>query len=465
VAAYRMLFAIENEGSPPYLEWSWAPLVSPFLPRVTLGRAVLALAEWHVGAADIATLDAATPARRLLAVRRLRERLRIPRIVSIVDVERPTFDNVLYVDLDHSLQVDAFVYGALVSGRAVVRETFADRDELVVRSTEGGFSNEVVIPFVTAPLQGDRTAAPGEMTPPSPRRGRHAFPPGAEWITLRIDAGMGHFDRLLLDHFVPEVRRALAAGEADAWFFLRLGLPTPQLRLRLHGDPERLRAPRGRLESLVGKLVEQGRVFRAEWTTYEREVERYGGDEGVVISERIFECDSDAVVATLAALSDPADELARERLAAVGVDRLLDDLGLTMEVKLDVLDALCTRWRTELAVDPAVDIRLGALFRDERELLERMLAGDAEEVASFDPIWRVRSSRIQPHAAELHELRRRGRLALDISALAPSFVHMHCIRSMVRHSRIHELVIYDFLRRSYRTRVAKARARRQPPTS
>jgi thiopeptide-type bacteriocin biosynthesis protein len=446
VPAYRLLYALANEGGgAPYLEWSWAPLTAPFFPRVTLGRVILAPAEWHLSAAEVATLDQPTPAQRMLAVRRLREVRDIPRVVSLVDVDRPTFDNALHLDLDHSLAVDAFVHAVTAAGRGMLRESFAHAEQQIVHGPEGKFTHELVVPFVRkAPTASTTRTVARSST-------RQAFAPGSEWLTLRLEAGMGRFDQLLIRHLMPLVRDALATGDADGWFFLRLGLPVPQLRLRLHGAPAGLARARATFEQLLAKLVETGEVFRAEWCTYEREVERYGGDRGVEIAERIFEADSDTVVSIISGLPDPTDELARERIALVGVDRLLEDLGLTAAEKLACMTQMCERWRKEQAVDKPTDIKLGAMFRRERTLLEQMLAGGSTEHRWLAPIWERRSERIRPRVAELRAL------GLDLVALAPSYAHMYCIRLAIRHSRVHELVIYDFLLRLYRSAAARSR--------
>jgi len=62
---------------------------------------------------------------------------------------------------------------------------------------------------------------------------------------------------------------------------------------------------------------------------------------------------------------------------------------------------------------------------------------------------------VGPNGAALHALRHQGRLTLEVPKLAASLAHMHCIRLMSRHSRVHELVIYDFLRRLYRSQTAR----------
>ena len=43
-------------------------------------------------------------------------------------------------------------------------------------------------------------------------------------------------------------------------------------------------------------LLEDGQLWRLQLDTYEREVERYGGPEGMVLAERLFQADSEAVL-------------------------------------------------------------------------------------------------------------------------------------------------------------------------
>ena len=83
---------------------------------------------------------------------------------------------------------------------------------------------------------------------------------------------------------------ARQSGAADGWFFVRYGDPDWHLRVRFHGEPARLHAEvLPALQAAAAPLLDDGRVWRLQLDTYEREVERYGGPEGVALAERLFE--------------------------------------------------------------------------------------------------------------------------------------------------------------------------------
>ena len=122
-------------------------------------------------------------------------------------------------------------------------------------------------------------------------------------------------------------REALATGEADGWFFIRYGDPEWHLRVRFHGDPSRLQSGvLPRLHAALEPLLADGRIWRVQLDTYEREVERYGGPEGIGLAERLFQIDSEAVLAILEMLEGDEGADLRWRLALRGIDMLLGDL-------------------------------------------------------------------------------------------------------------------------------------------
>src|SRR5262249_36646856 len=121
-------------------------------------------------------------------------------------------------------------------------------------------------------------------------------------------------------------------------FFIRYGDPDWHVRLRFHGEPRRLHGEvMPALEAATGPLLEDGRVWRIQVDTYEREVERYGGAAGIELSERLFGADSNAVLRILETLSGDEGADARWRLTLRGMDQLLDDLGLPFEGKRAVV--------------------------------------------------------------------------------------------------------------------------------
>jgi thiopeptide-type bacteriocin biosynthesis protein len=69
---------------------------------------------------------------------------------------------------------------------------------------------------------------------------------------------------------------------------------------------------------------------------------------------------------------------------------------------------------------------------------------------------------LQPIVGELEAALAAGRLTTGRDELATALVHMHVNRMLASDQRAQELVLYDFLARSYASQLARARASGKP---
>jgi thiopeptide-type bacteriocin biosynthesis protein len=264
----------------------------------------------------------------------------------------------------------------------------------------------------------------------------------------------------VLDSVVcPLVRSSLTSGAADSWFFLRYADPHWHLRLRLHGEPGRLSAEvLPALQAAVGPLLETGQLWRMQLDTYEREVERYGGERGVELAEAMFAADSDAVLTVLGSLSGDAGLDLRWRVALAGIDLLFDDLGLTPEQKRTSARRQREGLGREFAVDGPFRAQVGRRFRTERARLEALLDGEQDpspSVVTGLEALRRRSAQLVPVTAELRRLVRGQQLSTPMTDLAASYAHMHVNRLLRSAHRAQELVLYELLDRAYSARAGR----------
>jgi len=271
-------------------------------------------------------------------------------------------------------------------------------------------------------------------------------------------------DRVLRDAVAPVVRDALAAGDATHWFFLRYADPDDHLRLRLAGDPARLAtAVLPALDRALAPLLAAGAVRKVQLDTYEREVERYGGDRGIELVEQLFWHDSQAVLEIVELLDGDAGADARWRLALRGIDLLLEDLGLDDDARNKVVSAGRDSLGAEVGADAAFWSRIGERFTKERAALDPVFARDPARDADHDlePGFAAlarRSARIAPIAAELRARDAAGELAPGLDAMAWSLIHMHANRLLHASQRAQELLLEDFLRRLHGAKRARKAA-------
>jgi thiopeptide-type bacteriocin biosynthesis protein len=444
---YRFLCALQRQGVVSELTWDWGPLrEAPFLPRVVSGRLVLSRARWNLTEAELRELGRARGADQFAAVQAWRAERRLPRYVALADR-----DNRLVIDLENVLSVAALAHQLRGRRQAVLDEMFPGPDELCVTGPEGRFVHELVVPFVqVAPPRPE----PGNAAPQATRSLiRRRFPPGSEWLYAKLYTGTGTADQVL-NHLVgPLVRSSLASGAADAWFFIRYADPDWHLRLRLHGEPRRLHAEvLPSLEAAAAPLLEAGQLWRMQLDTYEREVERYGGDRGVELAEQVFAADSKAVLTIMGPLWGDAGLDLRWRLAMRGMDLLFDDLGLTLEEKRSVARRAREGFGREFGIDGVFRGRVGQRYRAERARLESLLdpgqAPPAPLAAGLEAL-RRRSLQLAPVTAELRRLAQAGRLSATLADIAMSYAHMHVNRLLRSAQRAQELVLYELLDRAY----------------
>lgn len=447
LGVYRFLCALQHQDTAAGLTWDWGPLQdAPFLPRVVSGRLVLCRARWNVTEAELRALGQTRGADQFAAVQAWRAERQVPRYVALADR-----DNELVIDLDNVLSVAALAHQLRGRRQAVLVEMFPDPDALCVTGPEGRFVHELVVPFVQAapPRPEPDNAAPQAIGSSVRRR----FPPGSEWLYAKLYTGAGTADQVL-NHLVgPLVRSSLASGAADAWFFIRFADPDWHLRLRLHGEPGRLHAEvLPSLEAAAAPLLETGQLWRMQLDTYEREVERYGGDRGIELAERLFAADSEAVLTIMGSLWGDAGLDLRWRLAMCGIDLLFDDLGLTLEEKQSVARRARESFGREFGIDGNFRGRVSQRYRAERARLEALLdPGQAppSPLAAGLKALRRRSLQLAPVTAELRQLGQAGRLSATMTDIAISYAHMHVNRLLRSAQRAQELVLYELLDRAY----------------
>ena len=460
---YRFLCELQGQNSAAALGWDWGPLGSaPFLPRVVSGRLVLAPAQWLVGKEELERLGGSRGSDQFRVIHSWRAERSLPRVIVLADG-----DNRLPIDLANILSVETFVHLIKDRDEAKLTEMFPGTDDLCASGPEGRFLHELVVPFVRnrATAEGaTRLEVPKEITSRRAAPALRSFPPGSEWIYAKLYAGPSTADRVLREIVGPLVREMVDSGVADRWFFIRYGDPDWHLRLRFHGARKRLGEALSALNDALGPLLADGRVWKVQLDTYEREVERYGGPEGIALAERIFQVDSEAVLEILEILETGDEgEDERWRMALFGIDRLIQDFGFDRETKGELMDRLRRDPAGEHDADDGFKRGLGDRFRKESRSLEALLDPTRRDESPLAPgivVLRRRSDRLIPRMGELRSLEAAGRLSQPLAAIAPSFVHMHANRLLRSAHRNQEIVLYDFLARIYESRTARERSGR-----
>ena len=457
---YRFLCSLQTDGTREAFGWNWGSLGGlPFLPRVTRGRAVYAVARWKVGrdrpayqAVGVAKTDDA----RDNALRGLLEELRLPRFVRLRDG-----DNRLLLDLRNPLCLTVLGDHAARRPVLILEEVLNEDLEGCVSGPEGKYRNEVILPLVRRrpiPRKGhERRSRPWRENAPPVRR---AFPPGAEWLYYKVYTAPGTADRLLGQVVTPLAALHEEVAPGEPWFFIRYSDPEPHLRLRFRAGHEAQRALQEKAQSLAGPAIESGVVHRLSLDTYVREVERYGGERGIELAEEWFRYDSLAALRIVDLIGAADDEHLRWKAVAMGFDRLLADFGLDHEARERVTAAAREMFGRDFGAGPVVRRRLAKRLRVERPELLDLLSGTSEHdgaLGVFASVFKKRSEDSDRVVREFRRLEAAEQLACPLKDLLRSLTHMHANRIFPASAPANELVIHDFLSRTYRSLRTRAR--------
>jgi len=361
---------------------------------------------------------------------RWREAWQVPRHVQLGGGDRR-----LLLDLDDPAQLGQ-VRDELRRGRPVtVHEAIPGPGDAWLPGPGGRYLTELVVPLRLAAPQGSPAPENGHLSPvpaqlvPWEVRLR---PPGSEWLYVKLYGPREDEDELLAGPVRELAEAAVRDGLASGWFFLRYGDPDPHLRLRFRGDPGRLTGRLlPRLLEWAGGLVAAGACDRFAVDSYEREVERYGGPEGMAAAEELFAADSRCVAGLLGCLRGGLG-LDRVGLAVVSTDDLLDSLGLGPRQRLAWYGA---RVADRRAAGPEHRRRKAAL---------RPLLADPRQLASL-PGGRAALGHLAERRAALAPVAERL-AGLSLEDLAASFAHLHANRLLGTDPGAERLVLGLLLR-------------------
>ena len=142
-------------------------------------------------------------------------------------------------------------------------------------------------------------------------------------------------ESLLLDSFAPIARDLTNHPDLHSLFFVRFSEPRWQLRFRVLGRPEWVQGPVvKRIRTLLEELKARGDVESFEFNRYDRELERYGGEEGMALAERLFGYDSLAAIELCDLDRRGLVRKSRREVALLIADRLAELAGLDRRQRL-----------------------------------------------------------------------------------------------------------------------------------
>lgn len=374
---YNFLGDLQPTGA--HFSVNWGALRNrEYLPRVVFGRLILWRATWNLSTKNF---DQST----------------LPRHVVVVEA-----DNELYLDL-HEPIAQKILKDYLRKNEVVrIQEFLYLPDQCFIPNR----ASEIVIP-----VKGQN---PKPFTRPVPLICGPSYPPGSEWLYLKLYTGPRMADNLLREKIRPFIRLLKEQGLIEKWFFIRYQDPGFHLRLRFYHSTHP-----GFYKTLLemfhfhfhhelhSRLIQDFQVAQ-----YKPEYSRYGDMQ---TAETLFMQDSELILERL----ESDLELYRLETSLTRTSFYLS--GLPLAEKVSFCETQRDAFLQELGA--ALKPRLNNLYRRHRTWIEDTLSTVSHETIP----------------------------SLKQETMA-SVIHMHVNRNFISESRKYELMLYHFLYRYYHSK-------------
>jgi thiopeptide-type bacteriocin biosynthesis protein len=450
---YRFLCDLQLQDKKSSLSFNWGSLRHQhrFLPRVMYKNTILHAASWNLGQEDIAVLAGLCGEPSVTALEQFRSKWKMPRFVVLSEG-----DNELLIDLDCTRSVQLWLESVRNKDRFLLKE-FLRPAKMVADEQQAIYANQFI-----AVLTRQGMSYPEVQLPPTLQSStageQREFSLGTEWVYFKLYCGVRSADRILTDAITPMVGQLMDKDLIDKWFFIRYKDPEFNLRLRFHLKNV---ADIGSLITIVHDHLRQfesgGYIWKVQTDTYKREMERYGS-HSIAMAESFFHYDSVACLQFILCTAGDERETIRWIWALRAIDELLDCFSLSIETKLSLMQHLRNSFGQEFNVDKQIRTRLNDKYRDSKKMIDSIMTSDLGSLSDWKPlidILKDKSACLQTVSSGILTLHNSGRLEISLRDLLGSFCHMMLNRIITTEARTHELVIYDFMCRYYKSRMSR----------
>jgi thiopeptide-type bacteriocin biosynthesis protein len=278
---------------------------------------------------------------------------------------------------------------------------------------------------------------------------RLKFPPGSEWLYIKIYGGPQALEDWLINSFMRRLSVWRNSGLVKQFHFIHYIDPDYHLRMRLLlSDEIHTGTILQAIQLSCRELLDEDLIWKIEIGTYEPEYERYGVERMPII-ERWFEIDSLFWLREIEQmLVDDHDIWKR---VVLSIDFLLDDFETALDNKIQIISKLKDASGSYFSLTRSMKGQLDEKYRKLSDEVDKLLIND-EEIR--DESLSMRSVEAKIIINQIQESFESLEL-LFASNLLPDLIHMSLNRAFRTKHRLQELVVYDFLGRYYESRKAR----------
>jgi thiopeptide-type bacteriocin biosynthesis protein len=417
------------------------------IPRLHYKDVILSLQTWYFKADDLNSLREAHKRKNFEQIRDFFNFWGIPDVFVYADD-----DNELLVHRENILEISAWLSACKKNDEIVLKECIDDMGSAILKDKRGNGINTQFVAVLKKTLEKRSTTENSlakQIVSIDPLVKRRFFP-GEEWLYVKLYCGVKTADQLIGNEIMTIGKTLIDSELADQWFFIRYNDPEPHIRFRVHLKSTRLVGEVvDVIQTLLKKQCDARSIWKLQFDTYEREIERYHSG-GIEISEQLFYYDSVAVSSFISRkeMMDSFEE-SRWLWGIHSIDCLLNDFDFSITQKIEMMDFLSSAFHKEFNSDVLLSKQLSARYRHYKTKIATIF-NQAENFHGAD-LLQYRSLNTIPLAILLKSRISSAQVSGNIYSYLSSYIHMNTNRLFKTKHRIHELVVYDFLLKYYKS--------------
>jgi lantibiotic biosynthesis protein len=387
---------------------------SSFLPRIRYKNIVLSAAQWHI---DLDLLNAEKNSSHSDIKARFNawaERWQMPAYLFLT-----VGDQRILLNRNEASHVNEIIDQIKKGNKVKLVEKLGQKKGNWVKSSRGSHQSEFTFTFAKNPKYARQPLfIDKKVEEEIPLKDRFKSP-GSEWLYFKFYVSQDSQDYFISGIMPKFISHLLSQKVVDQFFYIRYTDPDHHLRIRFKGNPATLTSVLlPKMHQWAQTLIEERLLYRYELSTYDREIERYGGKELLEYAEKFFFYDSYCSIFLLKSLSDKVIQLPQTIVASLSIVNLLKTCGYNLEESIAFLSS-STSDKKELKG-----------FREHKKKLLLFIKAihdeeiDPEISTEIEALMQAFSTRDSSLQAFCSKMPHPGK---DLS-IVESLIHMHCNR-------------------------------------
>lgn len=284
--AFRFLLEIETGQKVNWSEFPWDNVYQGYrhIPQIEFENIILAKEKWFLDFDDLNIKKNSKFKEFCQALTEYRINNQIPASVCLTD-----FDNKMPLNLEEEM-AKWIIFDEMKKkkGESILLERIDLKYSEVLYKSGKKYPTEVVVPlFRKKTEEYTEKIEKEEFT----EYIRHLVFPYENWLYIRAYCKKEREIELIALQ-LRKYGKDLMNKYGIEHFFMRYMDPRPHIRIRFYGSSDKLMQASPEILKWMKRMVEQSIIGDFNISVYEREIERYGGEDLIEYAESLFRIDS-----------------------------------------------------------------------------------------------------------------------------------------------------------------------------